>query len=60
MRLVNRVNRQFANPLAFASRAGYQVHSYQLAAGLSDSRGQLAEGLLAGIEFDADGDAVLG
>jgi DNA polymerase-1 len=57
---VDRVDRELANPLAFATGAGYEVYPYELTAGTGDGGGQFAEGLLTGIELDADSDAVLG
>ena len=54
------VDRELANPLALGPGAGNQVDRLQRATGLSDLRSELAERLLARIELDADGDAVLG
>jgi hypothetical protein len=59
MRLVYRIDRELTHPLAFASGPGNQVYAYELATSFGYGRGQLAKGLLTGIEFDSDGDAVL-
>src|SRR5437763_1272779 len=53
------VSRQIGNALALGARTGDQVDGLQRAAGLRNLCGQLAERLLARVELDADGDAVL-
>jgi hypothetical protein len=58
--LVPRVDRELAHALALAAGAGHEVDPLQLASRLGDRRGQLAQGLLAGVELDSDRDAVLG
>ena len=60
MLLVAGVDRELAHPLALGAGAGHEVDALQRAAGLGDRRGELAQGLLARVELDADGDAVLG
>ena len=42
------------------ARTGNEVHPLQRPARLGDPGGQLAQGLLAGVELDSDRDAVLG
>ena len=59
MGLVNRVDRELADPLAFRTGAGNQVHAYGWPPASATAAVSLPRGSLAGIEFDADGDAVL-
>ena len=54
------VDRELAHPLALGPGAGDEIDRHESAAGLHDLRSQFAERLLAGVELDADGDAVLG
>ena len=60
MRLVARVDRELAHPLALAARAGHEVDALKRAAGLGDLRRELAQRLLARVELDAHGDARTG
>ncbi len=53
------VDRELANALALGSRRRGPGRPDERAAGLGDLRRQLAERLLARVELDADGDAVL-
>jgi hypothetical protein len=57
--LVDRVDRHLAHAFAFAAGSGDQVDADQLAAGARYRGRQFAQGLLAGVEFDPDRDAVL-
>ena len=54
-----RVDRELAHPLALAAGSRHEVDRHQRPAGLGDLPGELAQGLLARIELDADCDAVL-
>ena len=60
MGLVNRIDREFADPLSVSPCSRDQVDSDELPAGTGDRSREFAQRLLTGIEFDADGDAVLG
>ena len=54
-----RVDRELAHALALGAGPRYEVDGLQRPAGLGDLSGELAQGLLASIELDAHGDAVL-
>ena len=58
--LVGGVDRELADPLALRPGARHEVDALQLPARLGDRRGQFPERLLARVELDSDGDAVLG
>ena len=57
---VDRVNGEFPDALSFSAGTRYEIYADQLATGAGNRSCQLAERFLSRVEFDTDGDAVLG